>query len=136
MCSQTGETVVFEAFEASPLSEKVLSSENALQWEFPGSAIAVPYPEFFKETFQEALSNFLEHASFESIKQFAAITTKAQSKVYECRDTCNPDLISQLLMTMLEVNGHRVHPPKLRKRIRDDACYSEGARYPWRRSPM
>ena len=103
-----GEIVVFEAFEASPLSEKVLAAENALQWDFPGCAVAIPYSVFDNPSFQDPLASFLEQASTESIKRFAAHTNKAGSFAFESRDTVDPSLITQMLMTLLEANGFRV----------------------------
>ncbi|MCJ1431212.1 hypothetical protein MMC27_000563, partial [Xylographa pallens] len=128
-----GEVVVFEAFEASPLSHKVLATENALQWDFPGSSVAIPYSEFITASFQESLAAFLEQASTESIKRFAARTNKAGSSAFESRDTVDPSLITQMLMTLLEANGKRVFPPLLRKRVRDEVCWTDGAEKPWRR---
>lgn len=77
-----GQSVTFEAFEASPVSEQVLASENALEWDFPGSAIAMPFTEFISNPFQEHLATFLEQASTESIQRFAARTDKAGSSVW------------------------------------------------------
>ena len=128
-----GDSVIFEAFEASPLSETVLASENALQWDLPGCAIALPLREFTNSSFQDDLAVFLEQASTESIKRFAAHTNKAGSFAFESRDTVDPAIISQMLMTLLEVNGHRIFPPLLRKRVRDDVCWTDGAEKPWRR---
>ena len=39
-------------------------------------------------------------------------------------------------MTLLQANGHRIFPPRLRKRVRDEVCLSHGAKLPWRRSPF
>ena len=56
--------------------------------------------------------------------------------VFESRDTADPSLITEMLMTLLEVNGHRIQPPIIRKRIRDEVYWTEGGGdYPWRRSP-
>lgn len=129
------DAVTFEAFEAAALSEKVLASQGALQWDFPGYAVSIPYSEFAQPSFQENLASFLEQASTESIKQFAAQVFKAGSTVFESRETADPSLITQMLMTLLEVNGHRVQPPVIRKRVRDEVYWSEGADKPWRRSP-
>ena len=131
--SANGESVCFEAFEASPLSEEVLATENALQWDFPGCAVAIPSSTFNDSSFQENLGNFLEQASTEAIKRFAAQTNKAGSFATETRDTVNPSLITQMLITLLEVNGYRQFPPLLRKRVRDDVCWNDGAEIPWRR---
>ncbi|KAI9772801.1 MAG: hypothetical protein M1839_002302 [Geoglossum umbratile] len=126
------ESVIFEAFEASPTSESVLASENALQWDFPGSAVSIPLSDFVSPSFQESLAAFLEQASMESIKRFAAHTRKAGVSVVESRDTVDPSLITQMLMTLLEANGCRIYPPMLRKRVRDDVCWDD-AELPWRR---
>ncbi|WEW59693.1 hypothetical protein PRK78_005173 [Emydomyces testavorans] len=126
--------VVFECFEASAVSEKVLASENALLWDFPGEAVAIPYATFANAQFQDSLAGILEQASTESIKRFTARAAKAGSSPIESRDTVNPALITQMLMTIFEANGSRIFPTLLRKRIRDDVCWAVGAEKPWRRS--
>lgn len=126
--------VTFEALEVSALSQKVLAAGNALQWDFPGCAVVVPYSDFVNASFQDNLAAFLEQASTESVKRFAAQAHKAGSSVYESRDTVDPSLITQMLMTLLEVYGYQVVPPPLRKRVRDDVCWTSGAEKPWRRS--
>ena len=127
---------MFEAMEASPLSEKVLESGNALHWAFPGSAVAVPFEVYDDAKFLKAMAQFLERASTESIKDYAAQTQKAGSRAFESRDTAHPDIISQLFMTLLEANGRRLFPPLLAKKVRDEAAWGHGAERPWRRSPM
>jgi hypothetical protein len=111
----------------------VLATEDALQWDFPGQAVAVPYDTFGREDFQQGLSTFLEQASLESIKQFAAITYKACAPLPEIRNTSDPALVTGALMTMLEVNGTLHDTPLLRKRIRDTVSFDK-AHKPWRRS--
>lgn len=135
MCRDHLNTVLFEAFELSAQAKDVLAAKNALQWSFPGTAVALSIAKYNEPSFQSELASFLEKASTESIKRFAAHASKAGSSVYECRDTSSPALITQLLMTLLEVNGSRVFPPLLCKRVRDDVCWN-GAEAPWRRSPF
>ncbi|EZF10763.1 hypothetical protein H112_07972 [Trichophyton rubrum D6] len=130
------ETVTFEAFEASPVSEKVLSAEGPLQWDFPGETVVIPNTMFTQPSFQESLSNFLESASTESIKRFAAGVLKGGSVAFENRDTTDPALITQMLMTLLEANGSRAFPPLLRKRVRDEVSWAPGGGKPWRRLPF
>jgi hypothetical protein len=128
-------SVVFEAFETSATCETVLASEGALQWDFPGQAVLVPHDTFSSEDFQENLSVFLEQASMESIKRFAAVTYKACAPLPEIRDTPDPALITGALMTILEVNGAVHTTPLLRKRVRDTVSFNN-ARKPWRRSAL
>ncbi|KAF2229858.1 hypothetical protein EV356DRAFT_570800 [Viridothelium virens] len=129
------EDFVIEVFEAAALSENVLASDRALEWEFPGQSVLIPSSDF-SATFKESFSTFLEQASTESIKHFAARARKAGVSTFECRDTTDPALVSHMLMALLEVHGRPISPPKLQKRIRDDVCWNDGAINPWRRSPL
>ncbi|KAH8589073.1 hypothetical protein B0O99DRAFT_523793 [Bisporella sp. PMI_857] len=129
------DTVIFEVFEASASSEDVLAAENALQWDFPGRAVSIPFNEFLKKSFQESLAIFLEQASMESLKRFEARSAKAKVSVIEARDTTDPALITQMLMPLLEAVGSFVEVPRLRKRVRDDVNI-QNAEFPWRRLPF
>ncbi|KAL8419176.1 hypothetical protein RB594_002398 [Gaeumannomyces avenae] len=127
--------VVFEIFEASPKSESVLAAEDVLTWDFPGGAISVPHTRFTDKDFLNHLVEFLDTASHaEPTKAFAASAVKAGSSHVEIRDTPDPSLISSMLAALLEANGRRIAPPVLRKRVRDDVCFTSGM--PWRRLPL
>lgn len=76
----------------------MLAAENALQWDFPGQAVAVGHQIFADESFQDSLASFLERASVESVKRFSAVAVKAAEPLPEIRDTPEPTLISGLLM--------------------------------------
>ncbi|KAH7323576.1 hypothetical protein BKA65DRAFT_511056 [Rhexocercosporidium sp. MPI-PUGE-AT-0058] len=129
------ETIVVEVFEASPSSEDVLAAENCLQWDFPGRAVELPLAEFLKESFQESLATFLEQASMEPLKRFEARSRKAKVSIVEARDTTDPALITQMLMSLLEAVGSSVDVTRIRKRVRDDVNI-HNAELPWRRLPF
>ncbi|KAF2276617.1 uncharacterized protein EI97DRAFT_450390 [Westerdykella ornata] len=133
--SSGDDDIIFEAFEASAVSDQVLASQGALLWDFPGSAAKVPYSTFSNTSFQDCLSAFLQQATMESVKAFCAITQKAASPLPEIRDTTNPALISGLLMTLLGTVGKVHHPIILQKRVRDTVRFLH-ARKPWRRSSL
>ncbi|KAK2757274.1 hypothetical protein FQN54_004788 [Arachnomyces sp. PD_36] len=133
-CRENTQHVIFEAFETSPVAGTVLSSKGALQCDFPGVAVSMPLCEFEKPAFQDSLATFLDKASVETVQEFEAKARKAGVDISETRDTVDPALITQFLMTLLEANGTRVHPPILRKRVKDDVCWDR-AEIPWRRSP-
>ncbi|KAF2186028.1 hypothetical protein K469DRAFT_664515 [Zopfia rhizophila CBS 207.26] len=126
---------IFEAFEASPDSSSVIASKNALEWDFPGCAVSVSYRQYSDPSFQEQLATFLEKASIEPVKRFAAKTYKAGSSITEIRNTNSPMLITEMLMTLLEANGRPHFPPLLRKRVRDNVSWND-AHKPWRRMPF
>lgn len=62
---------------------------------------------------------------------FAACPSKAGSYVVEAREIIDPIMITQVLMTILEVAGHQLPPEHPPKRVRDDVCWSDGAEKPW-----
>ncbi|OHE94857.1 hypothetical protein CORC01_09875 [Colletotrichum orchidophilum] len=128
------DSVVFEAFEASAKNENVLATKSALLWNFPGIAVAIPYTTFADDHFQSSLATFIEQASLETVKDFAAHAFKAGTTVFEYRNTGDPSIITSLLMAILEENGRRIAPVLLRKRVHDDVCWDH-AKKPWRRLP-
>jgi hypothetical protein len=97
--------------------------------------VVLPASSFETSDFQENLASFLEQASLEPVNEFEAKAHKAGVEVIETRDTTNPALITQFLMTVLESRGERLSVPLLRKRVRDDVCW-DNAELPWRRSPF
>ncbi|KAI0878565.1 hypothetical protein GGS24DRAFT_517708 [Hypoxylon argillaceum] len=127
--------VIFESFEASPASCKVLAAGHAMQWDFPGRSAQIKLDDFAEESFQQSLTTFLEQASTESLYTLQASTRKAGVSVSEIRDTTNPALITQMLMSLLEAVGSHYQAPVLRKRIRDDVNLGK-AEIPWRRLPF
>ena len=126
---------IVESFEASPPAAEVLAAEKSLQWDFPSRTILIPSVVFEEAGFQACLAEFLEKASVEPVKQFAAVTFKARSNAFESRDTATPAVVGQLLMALLEANGQNHATTLTRKRVNDDVCWGDGAENPWRRSP-
>ncbi|OAG39983.1 hypothetical protein AYO21_05856 [Fonsecaea monophora] len=127
--------VVFEAFEVSAKSQKVLESLSALQWDFPTSAAAIPADVFADESFQQNLAEFLQKASLERVDRFGAVVYKANSPALETRDTNDPALVTGLLITLLEGMGQLTATSPIRKRVRDEVCRKDSG-IPWRRSPF
>ncbi|KAF2837131.1 hypothetical protein M501DRAFT_1007010 [Patellaria atrata CBS 101060] len=136
ICSDLNQdSLIFEAFEASPDSEHVLAAEGALQWDFPGRTAELPIAESQNTTFQETLATFLEQASMESLIRFAARSLKANTSIIESQNTTDPALVTQMLMRFLEALGSSIDVVKLRKRVRDSVSIDR-AELPWRRSPF
>ncbi|KAI0192647.1 hypothetical protein EV127DRAFT_362474 [Xylaria flabelliformis] len=130
-----GECVAFESFEASATSSEVLAAGHAMQWDFPGRSARIELDDFAEEPFLRSLSAFLEQASMESLYNLQASTRKAGVSVCEIRDTTDPALITQMLMSLLEAVGSHYQAPVLRKRIRDDVNFTN-SNIPWRRLPF
>ncbi|CAJ0547291.1 Ff.00g019180.m01.CDS01 [Fusarium sp. VM40] len=129
-----GASVVFEAFETSARNEDVLATDNALQWDFPGCAVAVPLQTYRDDGFISTLANFLDNASRESLTDFSAHALKAGTSMPEYRNTSEPALVSSMLIAILQQNGRRLAPTLLQKMVRDDVCW-KNAEKPWKRLP-
>jgi len=127
---------VFEVFESSPRSEAVFSTDGALRMVFPGSSYAVPFSEFQHPSLQSNLARVVALACHEHLPRFSARTHKADVSVIEPRDTTNPELITTWLATLLEANGCTTAVSPITKRVKDDICWNDGAKAPWRRLPF
>ncbi|KAF9472985.1 hypothetical protein BDN70DRAFT_925404 [Pholiota conissans] len=127
--------VVFEAFEASPLSKNVMDTEGKLLCSYPGPAIKVPLPIAQNPHFVEQLVSFLAHMDVDQIDDALATTTKAGSKVAETWDTTDPKYITELLIAILHGIGEEASVERITKRIADEVCWKK-AKNPWRRSPL
>lgn len=135
-CSENGVRLIFEVSEASPMSQNVLESSNALIMDFPSHAVSLPLSVYYEYDLEKSLVAYLAQASGESVKRFAPFTNKAQSHVYESRDTVNPIMMTGILITVLKSLGEPCNPFLLRKRVRDDVCWDGTGSNPWRRSAM
>ncbi|KAL3263348.1 hypothetical protein ABHI18_001885 [Aspergillus niger] len=132
---QSGDHVIIEAFETSPTAEKTLAASGALQWTFPATAVSLPVEEFKDPVLQASLADFLEKVSIEKLEHSAAKARKAGKEVVESRDTVDPAIITDFLITLLGANGSHISPPALQKRVKDDVCW-DNSELPWRRSPF
>ena len=138
-----GEHVVFEAFEASPQSQDVLGTPNALLWKFPSQAAQIPKAQLAQdEGLQRALAAFLAKATSEHLALFAASREKAGVAVSESRNPGSPALVTHMLMATIEALGSPAQVSVLKKRVRDDVLFRSGTGGtdpdcgPWRRHPF
>lgn len=103
-------------------------------WEFPHRSVQVPLDVFEHMSFQRNLSQLLGQASCESFDQFAARASKGGQSVPETRDSADPALVTELLMSLLEGFGSALAVQSVCKRVRDDVVLGS-SEIPWRRSP-
>lgn len=130
----TENEVIIEAFEASARNEEVLAAATLLR-SFPSCAVTMKAHDFFERPFQFELASLLERMSSERLKPFAAKSRKAGVEVEEIRDTTDPQLVTQMLMTHFEALGKRISVPPTYKRTKDEVSWNK-VMEPWRRSPM
>ncbi|KAF5639084.1 hypothetical protein F52700_4254 [Fusarium sp. NRRL 52700] len=128
------ETVVFEAFQTDAPVKNVLAANHGLTWEFPHRSVQVPFTVFNDTSFLKNLSQFLGQASCESFDQFAAKASKGGQLIAETRNSTDPALIIDMLMSLLEGLGSGLQVQSVRKKVRDDVVLGS-SEIPWRRSP-
>ncbi|KLO86344.1 Uncharacterized protein LW93_11118 [Fusarium fujikuroi] len=128
------ETVVFEAFQTDAPVKDVLAAKHGLTWEFPYRSVQVPFNVFCDISFLRNLSQFLAQASYESFDQFAAKASKGGQSISETRNSTDPALVIDMLMSLLEGLGSGLQVQSVRKKVRDDVVLGS-SEIPWRRSP-
>ncbi|KAI6756012.1 hypothetical protein HG530_011748 [Fusarium avenaceum] len=132
--NEIDETIVFEAFQTAAPVKDVLAAKHSLMWEFPHRSVQVPLNVFEDVSFQRNLSQLLGQASCESFDQFAARASKGGQSVPETRDSTDPALVTELLMSLLEGFGSALAVQSVCKKVRDDVVLGS-SEIPWRRSP-
>ncbi|KAF4949086.1 hypothetical protein FGADI_9160 [Fusarium gaditjirri] len=128
------ETVVFEALQTAAPVKEVLAAKHGLTGEFPHRSVQVPFNVFNDMSFLRNLSQFLGQASYESFDQFAAKASKGGRSIAETRDSTDPALVIEMLMSLLEGLGSGSEVQTVRKKVRDDVVLGS-SEVPWRRSP-
>ncbi|KAF5539467.1 hypothetical protein FMEXI_8957 [Fusarium mexicanum] len=128
------ETVIFEAFQTDAPVKDVLAAKHCLTWEFPHRSVQVPFKVFNDMSFLRNLSQFLGQASYESFDQFAAKASKGGKSIAETRNSTDPALVVDMLMSLLEGLGSGAQVQSVRKKVRDDVVLGS-SEIPWRRSP-
>ncbi|KAH7263807.1 hypothetical protein BKA59DRAFT_520863 [Fusarium tricinctum] len=127
-------TVIFEAFQTAAPVKDVLAAKHSLMWEFPHRSVQVPLNVFKDVSFQRNLSQLLGQASYECFDQFAAKASKGGQIVPESRDSTDPALVTEMLMSLLEGFGSALAVQSVCKKVRDDVVLGS-SEVPWRRSP-
>ncbi|KAE8167339.1 hypothetical protein BDV40DRAFT_252782, partial [Aspergillus tamarii] len=104
--------------------ESVIHCQDALLCSISGSVVSIQMARLKEQCFQEHISIFLDQASKEWIRRFAAKAQKAGLSLREPRATPNLYLRMQMLMILLEAHGSKVSAPKHCKRPRDNVCWT------------
>ena len=112
-----------------------MGTESTVIRKFPAQSVAVKNHSMNENTFQTALASMISRLDVEVIQEMIPSAKKAGKDVAEIRDTTNPDLVTKLLMAILEAVGRQVPTVQISKKTRDDVLW-HNALQPWRRSPL
>ncbi|CAE6439124.1 unnamed protein product [Rhizoctonia solani] len=125
----------FEAFEAQPRTEDVMSTPGKLIRQFPGPVVQVPNSVANDEDFIAEVANILSQTNNKSFDKAHPKTRKAGTDVLESRDSINPNYFIQYFFGFLRGVGDTIHPPRIVKHLADEVLWLN-AKNPWRRSPI
>ncbi|KAL8715171.1 MAG: hypothetical protein Q9220_001129 [cf. Caloplaca sp. 1 TL-2023] len=124
----------FESFEVSMRSRDVIGCKGSQRRSFPAHAVSIPLQVAADPKFQKELFAMMRKLDLEVVDEMMPQSQKASKKWPEIRDTCNPGLVTELVMGTLAAMGTPYDASRIQKRIRDDVLWKD-AYAPWRRSP-
>lgn len=133
--SKVNESIIFEAFELSPLNEAVNTTKGRLQRSFPGPALSLSTRVFEQPSFQATTAQTLATMSHQSAVGTKPKAKKAGRMHDEDRDTTHPNLVTELFVGFLRSVGEPVTVSRLWKNTREEVLWLD-SRSPWRRSPL
>ncbi|KAH7245149.1 hypothetical protein BKA59DRAFT_418054, partial [Fusarium tricinctum] len=124
-----------ETFELSPTNAAAIASKGRLVRQFPDTATKIPEKDFQSEEFQEVLANTLVKMSHQRVAEALPMARKARKDHHEDRETTDPRIVNELLMSFLRGAGKQVEVEGIRKHTREEINYNS-SKLPWRRSPV
>lgn len=136
MVSRLDQEILFESFELSPRNGDVVSTRGRLRRSFPGSGVSIALSLFGLSDFQEAVASMVSNMSWQAVPGTQPEVKKAQQVHAERRDTTDPMMVTEFLMTVLVAHGGKPSDTTtIGKNTREEVLY-KSALLPWRRSPL
>ncbi|KAM0416006.1 hypothetical protein ACHAPT_013033 [Fusarium lateritium] len=129
------DAVCCETFELSPENHAVFGTTGRLVRHFPATAIEIPLEEFRDDRFQSVLAKTLAKMSHQPVKGTKKQVRKAKQDHDEDRDTTDPRIVTELLMSILRGCGKPVVATGVCKNTHEEVMWTN-SELPWRRSPL
>jgi hypothetical protein len=132
---QGGERVHIESFEVSPLNTHVIRTKGRLRRSFPASGISIPRATFQDRHFRACLAATIAVMSQQRVAGTQPKAKKTGRLLDEDRDTADPKMVTEFLMSCLLPLGRPASASAIWKNTRDEVSYASSLQ-PWRRSPL
>ncbi len=124
----------FDTFELSATNKAVVGTKGRLLRSFPGAPVSIPATKMEEETFREAVAQALSSLSSQTVASVQRTAVKSGKTHVEMRDSCDPSMISEVLVNFLSAHGQPADSPQITKCTRDEVLWNYSL-YPWHRSP-
>ncbi|PFH56006.1 hypothetical protein XA68_17218 [Ophiocordyceps unilateralis] len=128
-------SMVFEFFELAPTNFSVFSGCGRLVRRFPATAMRVSLDVFEKPEFQSVLASTLVKMSQQTVSEMKPKVVKARQKHDEDRDTTDPRIVTEFLVSFLAGLGEPVDVDGVCKNTREEVLW-KNSKLPWRRSEL
>lgn len=127
--------VLFEAFELSPTNEAAVDTVGRLRRCLPTASVSIHWKYFNDPEFRSALAETIAKMSHQELAEAKPKVQKQGESHIEERDTTNPFLVTDFMITVLQTVGSLVNPSQIWKNTREEVLW-QNARLPWRRPPI
>ncbi|KAF4469857.1 hypothetical protein FALBO_3237 [Fusarium albosuccineum] len=128
-------SVCFETFELSPTNTAAMSTRGRLIRKFPATATEVSRRDFEDNEFQSAVINTIITMSLQTVSEMQTKAKKAKQDHDEERETTDPRIVTELLMSILQGGGKPVTVTGISKNTREEISWRD-SKLTWRRSPL
>lgn len=132
---RSGQDVMYESFELSPLNHAAMSSEGRLIRTFPGSASKISVAIMQNEDFRNLLAQTIARMTTQAAAGAQSRVCKDGQMVEEERGTTRPMMVTDWLMNYIASLGGTATSKQISKKTREEVLWNN-CRLPWRRSPL
>ncbi|KAI9655268.1 MAG: hypothetical protein M1829_000681 [Trizodia sp. TS-e1964] len=129
------DSLLFYFFELSPNNEAIIGTKGRLRRCFPASALSIKIATLMQDGCLSSLAHTVAKLSCQEVAEAKARVRKKGDLQIEERDTTNPRLVTDFLLTVLSSMGKCVKPARIWKNTREEVLWSNSL-LPWRRSPV
>jgi hypothetical protein len=129
------DSVSFEAFELSPTNEAAMSSKGRLVRTFPALASEISVDDAKKPELIQSLARTISKLSSQTARGMQPQVQKNGKKLSEERDTTNPAMVTDYLMSLIAAHGTTTKACGITKNTREEVLWN-ACLDPWQRSPL
>lgn len=129
------DNVIIDAFEVTATSAAILKATGPLIRCFPGQSVVISASMINETAFCKYLAHNLCRLNLESVREMCPKATQSRDCIEEIRDTVDPGLVTEGLMSQLLAFGEHNVWKSFEKHMRDEVIYDD-TKLPWRRSPL
>jgi hypothetical protein len=127
--------ISFAMFELSPTNASIYNTHDRLIREFPGTIVSIPRDIFGDPNFQAMFIDTIVTMSQQAVGGTRQQVMKAFQLHDENRGTTSPEIVTELLSSMLRGFGQLENVEGIKKNTREEIMWKNSA-LPWRRSPF